>query len=151
MEYIWIPEQTVPLNQSAIFESSIPCRNGSVIHSDGSGVFILRGIVNNPYAPFARYRVTFNGNIAIPTGGTVGPIAVALTENGEPRQESLAISTPTVVNSFGNVTSVATITVPRGLGYSISLRAVAPPADLTDTPAAAVVIRNANIVIERIA
>lgn len=150
-EYIAVAEQNVPLNQAATFTASIPCRNNSVYFEDGSGVFILRGIVNSPYAPFARYTVRFNGNIAIPTGDTVGAIAVALTVNGEPRQSSMAITTPAAVEEFDNVTSIASVTVPRGASFSVSLRAVAPPTDVNPTPADAVLIRNGNIVIERVA
>ena len=150
-EYVAVAEQNIPLNQAATFNASIPCRNGNVYFEDGSGVFILRGIVNNPYAPFARYYVTFNGNIALPTGATAGPIAVALTVNGEPRQSSIAIVTPAAVEEFFNVTSVASITVPRGTNFSVSLRAVAPPSDVTDDPADSILIRNGNLVINRVA
>ena len=59
-----------------------------------TGIFILRGIVNNSCCGFARYQVTYNGNIAVPEGGTVGPISVAISVNGETRATSKAIVTP---------------------------------------------------------
>ena len=150
-DYIAVEEQNVPLNQAATFTASTPCRNSNIYFENGSGVFILRGIVNNPYAPFARYTVKFNGNIAVPEGDTVGAIAVALTVNGEPRPSSVAISTPAAVEEFNNVTSLATVTVPRGASFSVSLRAVAPPTDVNPTPADGVLIRNGNIEIIRVA
>lgn len=148
-EYLANAVQTVNLNDAAIFTASIPCNKGYVYHEDETGIFILRGITNNC---FARYQVTFNGNIAIPTGGTVGPIAMALTVNGEIRPTSRAIFTPAAVEEYGNVTSTAIITVPKGCCFSVALRAVSgitPPA--TDTPAPALLLQNANLVVNRIA
>ena len=71
-EYLANPVQTVALNAPILFNASIPCNKGYVYHEDETGVFILRGITSNC---FARYQVTFNGNIAIPEGGAVTPIA----------------------------------------------------------------------------
>ena len=51
----------------------------------------------------ARYRVYAKANIAIPTGGTDGPISVALALNGEVLQSSLATVTPAAVENFFNV------------------------------------------------
>lgn len=147
-EYISIESQTVTVGAPIIFTASIPCTKGYVYHEDETGIFILRGIVNNACAGFARYRVTFNGNIAVPTGGVVGPIAVSISVNGEPRPSSTAIITPAAVEDFGNVTSTAIITVPRGCCFSLSVRAV-PGAD--DATTAAITVQNANLVISRIA
>lgn len=99
-EYLENGVQSVLLNQPAIFDSSIPCTRGNVYHEDGTGIFILRG---NTCNCFARYQVVFNGNIAIPEGGTVGAIAVALAVNGEERPTSRAIYTPAAVAEYGNV------------------------------------------------
>ena len=151
-EYLAPAAQNVALNQAAIFDASIQCRNGTIIHEDGTGIFILRGIVGSPYIPFARYRVTFNGNIALPTGSTtIGAIAVALTVNGEVRPSSVAIVTPAAVEEFFNVTSVASITVPRGADFTVSLRHVAASTDPTVTPAQIITIQNGNLIIDRTA
>ena len=147
-EYLANAEQAVGLNQPAIFTASIPCNRGCVYHEDETGIFILRGISSNC---FARYQVTFNGNIAIPEGGTVGAIAVAITVNGEPRQTSRAIYTPAAVQEFGNVTSTAIITVPKGCCFTLSLRSVPASDDPTVTPAPVISLQNANLVINRIA
>jgi len=148
-EYLANAVQTVNLNQPIIFTASIPCNKGYIYHADDTGIFILKGITNNC---FARYQVTFNGNIAIPTGGAVGPIAIAISENGEARPTSRAIFTPAAVDEYGNVTSTAIITVPRGCCFNIAIEAVSgitPP----DTTAAApsILVQNANVVINRIA
>ena len=147
-EYLANDVQAIALNQPAIFTASIPCNRGNVYHEDDTGIFILRGNTNNC---FARYQVTFNGNIALPTGGAVAPIAVALAVNGEPRLTSRAIFTPAAVEEYGNVTSTAIVTVPRGCCFSLSLRSVPASADATVTPAPVIDMQNANIVINRIA
>jgi len=147
-EYLANVEQTVDLNSPVIFTASIPCNRGYIYHEDETGIFILRGCTPNC---FARYQVTFNGNISIPEGGTVAPIAVAITVNGEPRQTSRAIYTPAAVEEYGNVTSTAIITVPKGCCFTVSVRAVSGVTDPADTPAPSINVINANLVINRIA
>lgn len=147
-EYLYDNAQSVLLNQAAIFDSSIPCNRGNVIHEDETGIFILRG--NTPNC-FARYQVVFNGNIALPEGATVTPIAVSLSVNGEARSTSKAIYTPVAVEQFGNVTSTAIITVPCGCCYTVSLRAVPASTDTTVTPAPVITLQNANMTIVRTA
>ena len=148
-EYLANATQLVELNQPIVFSASIPCNRGNVIHEDETGIFILRG---NSTGCFARYQVTYNGNIALPEGGTVGPIAVAIATNGEARPTSRAVITPAEVEEYGNVTSTAIITVPRGCCYSIGVRAVSGLVDdATGTPAPAINVTNSNLVITRIA
>lgn len=148
-EYLANAVQQVNLNAPIIFNASIPCTRGWVYHEDETGVFILRGITNAQC--FATYQVTFNGNIAIPEGGTAGPIAIAITVSGEPRLTSRAIITPAAVDQYGNVTSTAIIKVPRGCCMNISVDAVPASADPTVTPAPSINVQNANLVINRIA
>lgn len=148
-EYLANTVQEVALNAPVIFSASIPCNRGWVYHEDDTGIFILRGIVNNPCACFATYQVTFNGNIAIPTGGTVTPIAVAITVNGEQRPTSRSIFSPAAVLEYGNVPSTAIIKVPKGCCFSVSVDAVPASTDPTVTPAPAINVQNANLVITR--
>lgn len=148
-EYLANAVQEIALNAPAIFTASIPCRRGYVYHEDETGIFILRGITNGQC--FATYQVVFNGNIAIPEGGAVTPIAVAITVNGEPRLTSRAILTPAAVGDYGNVTSTAIIKVPRGCCFSLSIENVPASADPTVTPAPVIELQNANLVINRIA
>lgn len=148
-EYLANATQLVELNQPIVFSASIPCNRGNVIHEDETGIFILRG---NSTGCFARYQVTFNGNIAVPEGGTVGPIAVSVAVNGEARPTSRAIVTPAAVEEYNNVTSTAIVTVPRGCCFSISVRAVSGIVDdAAGTPAPAINVTNSNLVITRIA
>lgn len=144
-------QQVVALNSPILFTASIPCTNNQIFHENETGIFILKGITNNC---FARYSVTFNGNIAIPTGGggAITPIAVAISENGEPRQSSRAIFTPIETDEYGNVTSTAIITVPKGCCFSIAVRYVdATAEDAATVPTPSIEVINANLVIDRIA
>lgn len=150
-EYLANAPQPVALNAPIIFTASIPCRKGYVYHEDDTGIFILRGIVNCNCADFATYRVTYNGNIAIPEDGAVAPIAVALAVNGEPRLTSRAIYTPAAVDEYGNVTSTAIIKVPKGCCFSMSVEYVPATEDPTVTPTPIITVQNSNLVIDRIA
>lgn len=141
-EFTYNPIQTVQPNQAAVLNGSIGCPKGYILHREGSGIVTLRGIVNNPCACFARYQVTFNGNIAISEGGTVAPISIALATEGEAIPTSTAIVTPAAVGDYFNVTSTAIIDVPKGCCYPISVRNVSDQA---------IDVQNANLVISRIA
>lgn len=150
-EYLANAVQAVALNGPILFSASIPCTKGYVYHEDETGIFTLRGIVNNPSACFARYQVVFNGNIAVPEGGAVTPIAIAISVQGEPRATSEAIFTPQAVDEYGNVTSTAIITVPKGCCFGLSVRYVdATVADPATTPTPSINVQNANLVISRI-
>ena len=81
-EFTYNPVQSVDANQNVILNNSISCTCRKVYHRNESGIVILRGIVNNPSENLARYEVIFNGNIAIPEGGTPGPIAVSIAIDG---------------------------------------------------------------------
>lgn len=148
-EYLANAVQNVALNSPVLFTASIPCTKGYVYHEDETGIFILRGITNNC---FARYQVTYNGNIAVPEGGAVTPIAIAIAVNGEPRVTSTAIFTPQAVDEFGNVTSTAIVTVPKGCCFSLSVRYIDATTDDPAVEATPLIeVQNSNLVINRIA
>lgn len=141
-EYVYNPIQLVEAGQNVLLEDSIPCTRCYVIHRNGSGILTLRGIVNNPCARFARYKVAFNGNIAVPTDGTAGEISLAISIDGEPLQTSRARVTPTVVDAYFNVTSVANITVPAGCCLTIAIE---------NTSGVPINVQNANLTVDRTA
>lgn len=145
-EYVYPEVQTVPYGQAVLLEDSIPCPKGYVIHRNGSGVLTLRGITNNTCARFARYQVTFNGNIAVPTdpAGTLGEISLAISISGEPVQSSLAAVTPTATGAYFNVTSTMFVTIPKGCCFNISV-------ENTSATAEPILVRNANVVVTRVA
>lgn len=150
-EFAYNPVQLVAPNQPVLLNTAIACNKGYVLHRNESGIVILRGIVNNSLGCFARYQVTFNGNIALPEGATVGPIAVALALDGEPLLTSRAIVTPTAVDAYFNVTSTAIITVPKGCCFNVSVENVSESATPATTPAPSINVQNANLTVSRIA
>ena len=131
--------QTVAEGANLIFTDSITSGNCSIVHRDGSGLTTLRGLTNQCRA---RFRVSFGGNIALPAGGTVGPISLAIAVNGEPVATTTMISTPTAVEEFNNVFSAIFLDVPRGCCSQISVR---------NTSDQDIEVQNANLIIERVA
>jgi hypothetical protein len=111
--------QTVNENANVLFTDTVVCGNCSIMHRDGSGLVTLRGLTNQCRA---RFRVSFGGNIAIPTGGTVGPVSLAIAVNGEPVATTTMISTPAAVEEYQNVSSAIFLDIPKGCCSQISVR-----------------------------
>lgn len=155
-EFTYNAVQTVNPNQPVVLNTTIGCNKGYVYHRNESGIVTLRGVTNNC---FARYQVTFNGNIAIPDTGAISAISVALAIDGEPILTSRAIVTPSDVASeppvsqqnFFNVTSTAIVTVPKGCCYNISVENTSESVDPAETPAPQILVQNANLTVSRIA
>ena len=125
-EYTSAAVQTVAANQNVLFtETPVGCNRGYVTHREGSGLVTLRGITNQCRA---RYKVTFGGNIAVPTGGTAGAISVALAINGEALNSAIATVTPADVD--------------RGCCVSLSVKNVSTQA---------INVANPNLIVERVA
>ena len=137
MEIIANAVQSVPANQNVYFTDTVICGNGSISHRDDSGLVTLRGVTNQCRA---RFMVTFGGNIAVPAGGTVGPISLAIAIEGEAVPATTMIVTPAAVEQFFNVKSSVFIDVPRGCCTSISVQNVSDEA---------IVVQNANLIITR--
>ena len=142
-EYTANAVQTVEAGQNVLFtDVPIPgCRQG-IIHRQGSGIITLRGQVNN-CSGFARYKVSFGANIAIPEGGAVStPLSLALAIDGEPIATSSVIVTPAAVQEFWNVYASVFIDLPQGCCYTIAVE---------NTGTTAVDVQNSNLIIERTA
>ncbi len=141
--------ETVALNSPIPFIDSIPCNRGNVFHQNGTGIFVLRGITPNC---FARYSVEFTGNIAIPEGGAVTPIATAIVVSGEERTGSRSIFTPTAVDTYGNVTSRAIVDVPKGCCFTVSVEYVNGTVDdPTVVPTPLISVIDGSLSVNRIA
>ena len=131
--------QTIAANANVLFTDTVVGGNCAIMHRDGSGLVTLRGLTNQCRA---RFRVSFGGNIALPTGGTVGPISLAIAVNGEPVASTTMISTPAAVEEFNNVFSAIFLDIPKGCCSQISVR------NTSDQP---IEIQNANLIVERVA
>lgn len=140
-EYSYIPLQTVAEDDNVLFlDGDRSCRKGNITHRAGAGVFRLKGASN---ACKTIFRVSFNGNIAVAPGGTVGPISVALQEDGETLGNAIATVTPAAIGDFFNVSLSTFIVIPCGCCVTISV------ANVSD--GTAIDVTNANIIIDRVA
>ena len=140
-EYSAVAVQTVAVDDNILFDNgSRACRKGFVQHRDDSGIFFLKGATNGCRAV---YRVTFNGNIAIATGGTVEPISVALTINGEALGNATATVTPAAIGDFFNVSVTTFIEIPCGCCVTVSVE------NVSDTTA--IDLTNGNVIFDRVA
>lgn len=137
-EYSNIFVQQVEANQNVAFTETPVSGNNCIVHREGSGIITLRGVTNQCRA---RYKVVFGGNIAIPTGGTVGAISIAIALEGEALGSATATVTPAAVGDEFNVFAAAFVEVPRGCCATISVKNVN-----TQT----IEVQNANIIIERV-
>ena len=137
-KYITATDQNVALNSNIPFDVvSIPCRRGCVIPI-AVGVLTLRSGATNQ----ARYKVKLEGNVAIPEGGAVTPLAVAITLNGVPLAETVAIVTPSAVGDFWHINTSTTITVPVGCCVSVSAAYVdGTEDDAAVTPTPSITVR----------
>lgn len=141
-EYTANAVQTVGLGQNVLFtDAPIPGYRQGIIHRQGSGIITLSGRVNN-CSGFARYKISFGANIAIPEGGTVAPLSLALAIDGEPIPTSSVIVTPAAAGDFWNVYASIFIDLPRGCCYTVSVE---------NTGTTSVDVQNANLIIERTA
>ena len=136
-EFTNVAAQTVAANGNVVFSNTAVKVSNCIQHREGSGIITLRGLTNQCKA---RFFVDFSGNIAIPTGGTVGAISLAIAISGEPVLSSQMISTPAAVDQYNNVSSGIYIDVPRGWCVNIAVE---------NTSDQAISVANANIVVTR--
>jgi hypothetical protein len=144
-EYSFIPSQIVAEDANVAFmDGDRSCRKGFIEHRSGSGVFTIKGAGNGCRS---LYRVTFNGNIAVAPadeGGVLGPISIALTENGEPLGNATAIiSAPVAIGDLYNVSITTFVSLPCGCCKTVAVRNV--------SDGTAIEVTNANIIIDRVA
>lgn len=137
--------QTVNPGETVIFtEAPVPCKRGLVRHRDGTGDFLLNGWVPRKNcgcrAQSALYLVDFGANIAIPEGGIVGSISVALTVDGSTIPSTTMTVTPAAVNEYFNVSRAANVQVWNNCCQSFSIR------NISDQP---ILVQNSNVIFAR--
>ena len=138
-EFTSVATQTVAAGQNLPLTETAAKAPACIVHRAGSGLVTLRGLTNQCKA---RFKVSFGGNIAIPTGGTVGPVSVALAVGGEALNSATAIVTPAAVENYFNVFVAAFIEVPRGCCVTVAVKNINTQA---------VSIANSNLIVERVA
>ena len=114
--------QTVNSGSNVQFTETPVPGNCSILHREGSGMTTLRGLTRQCRA---RYRIFFNGNIAIPTGGTPGAISLAIA-----------------VNEYFNISSSIYVDVPAGCCSQVSIQ---------NNGLVPLNVQNANLIVERVA
>lgn len=139
MEIIANAVQIVAANQNVYFTDTVVDGNACITHRNDSGLVGLKGLTNQCRA---RYRVFFSGNVAIPTGGAVAPISVAISIDGEPVLSSTMTITPAAVDNYFNISSAIFVDVPRGCCTQVSVKNIG-----TDS----INVSNANLIVERVA
>ena len=139
MEIIATATQTVAANQNVLFTDTVTNGNCSITHRPGSGLVTLRGTTTQCRA---RYKVSFGGNIAFPTGGTVEAIQIALAVDGEGLASSTMIVTRAAVEENFNVVGAMFIDVPKGCCLTVSVK---------NTSTQDILVQNANLISERVA
>ena len=139
-EFTSVATQTVAVGQNLPLTETAAKAPACIVHRAGSGLVTLRGLTSGQCR--ARFKVSFGGNIAIPTGGTVGPVSVALAVGGEALNSATAIVTPAAVENYFNVFVAAFIEVPRGCCLTVAVK---------NTGTQAVNIANRNLIVERVA
>ena len=140
MEITAVALQTVAENQNVLFTETAVGSNNSMYHRDGSGLITLRAASSTQCR--ARFKVSFGGNIAVPTGETVGPVSLALAINGEAIASTTMIETPAAVEQFSNVFSAIFLDIPTGCCQTLSVK------NISDIP---IEVQNANLIVERVA
>ena len=131
--------QTVATGQNILYTDTVVAGNQCILHREGSGIVKLRGLTNQCRA---RFKITFNGNIAIPTSGTVGAISAAIAISGEPVAATNMIVTLAAGENYFNIASVTFVDVPSGCCTDISVK---------NTSTQDILVQNANFIIERVA
>ena len=131
--------QTVAANQNVLFTETAVPGSCSILHRDGSGLVTLRGLTRQCRA---RFKVTFGGNIAIPTTGAVGAIKLAIAIDGEPVPTTTMIATPSSGEEYFNVFSAIYLDVLAGCCITIAVE------NISTQP---ILVQNANLIVERVA
>ena len=129
--------QLIEQGQNALFTETPVCGSNCIKHREGAGIVTLRGITNQCRA---RYLVSFSGNIAIPAGGTVEEISMAIAIDGEALQSTRMRVTPAAVDNYFNVSTSVFVDVPRGCCATIAVE---------NTSTQAINLQNANLIVTR--
>lgn len=120
--------QTVNPGETVIFDVTV--YNGGcngLNHRDGSGEFLIAG-GPTPVGPCCCRQDTrevptsYKANIAVPTGGTVGAISMAIAVDGATLPYTTMTVTPAAVEEFFNIAVTTNTPVWKGCCQSVTIR-----------------------------
>lgn len=127
IELINTVPQTVETGQSVIYNNiAVRSKCAAERHRAGSAQVQL--------TQQGRYLVTFSGNIAVPTGGTVGEISLGIAQEGEILGGSLMRVTPAAVEEYFNVSTQHYVDVVCGCCVPVSVQNASGQPVLVDSP-----------------
>lgn len=134
---VGVSQQTVAVNANVLFSTDRVRTNacdcgGTIQHDAGSGQFVL--------AKPGIYEVEFNVNVS---AAAAGATALAIRSNGEAVGGTEMDYTVVTANTFQSVSASALIRVPCGASKTITVGNV--------SPAVAALVKDANIIIKRLA
>lgn len=120
--------QTVNPGETVIFDVTV--YNGGcngLNHRDGSGEFLIAG---GPTAvgpcccrkDTREVPTSYKANIAVPTGGTVGAISMAIAVDGATLPYTTMTVTPAAVEEFFNIAVTTNTPIWKGCCQSVTIR-----------------------------
>lgn len=113
LEIINVPIQTVNVGQNVLFGQTAVKSGCAERHRGGSGQITL--------VKPGRYLVTFSGNIAVPTGQTVGEVSLGIAKDGEVLPGTVMRETPAAVEQYANVSAQTYVDVYCGCCATVSV------------------------------
>lgn len=136
--------QTIAPGASVVFNlNPVPDDSGNIMHQDGTSSFLLSGGPSRrKTCPCCNklncknYIVNFGANVAVATGETVGPVSVAIEVNGAVVPTSTMIVTPTVVDSYSNISREMPVPIFCGCCQTVTI---------TNTSDMAITMQNAGL------
>ena len=104
---------TVPVGQSIPFLAVATKGGCAERHRAGSAQITL--------VKPGRYLITFSGNVAVPTGETVGEVALGIARDGEILGGTVMRATPAAVEQYFNASSQTYVDVFCGCCENVSI------------------------------
>lgn len=98
--------------------TAVQCGCGAVRQTE-TGVIRLSGICGRQKT---QYHIMFDANVAIPTGGTAGPITISILLDGVPLPASSATVTPAAAEEFWHISLNDLVDVCFGDSVTIGIR-----------------------------
>lgn len=144
MEIIANAVQNVAVGQNILFTDTVVKGNKWISHRPGSGLITLKGTKGcDCCQPKARYLVTYSGNIAVPTGGTIpSEISLAIAIDGEPVQATRMRFGAGATDYYYNVSTSTYIEAPFNCCVKVSVE---------NTSTQAINVQNSNLIAVRVA
>lgn len=118
-KYTYPALQTIPDGGTVLLNPTRFCCGCGAVSQADTGVIRLSGVCGRQRT---QYHVSFDANVAIPDGETVGPITLTILLDGAPLPASSAIVTPAAAGEFWHISIHDLVDVCFGDSVSIAIR-----------------------------